>query len=233
MSGPHVRARRRRTTAVLGLCLSLLVCCGGDEHPGAAEQVRASLVRLSDLPRDRDWKVDDGKGDAGTKGLDKAIDTCERRHDPTVKVAEAEQDADTFTSGDFITVSSSGWVVRDAAKRDEFFDSLDEQFVCVGRALSTYLKSQPMGGVDVEVMRPYSLAVEVDSDRSAERTMELRVKQPGSHGARGRLFFDVVAIEQDELLAGYTFLHTGELSLEQELHVVEKAVARVREQQAE
>lgn len=232
MSLLRTRLRPRTTVAVLGVSLSLSVACGhGSATGGDARLVKASLVRLHDLPPDQKWKVDNEEDDPDDKAFARAIDSCERRYDPTHEAAVAEQDADTFTNDDGVSISSTGQVVRDRTKRAKFFDSLDDQFACFGRALASFLEKQPMEGIAVAVNPPYPLDVRTDADRSAERTIELQVRTAGRHAMRMTVYLDAVAVEQGELLAGYLFIHTGSLSIEEETDVIGKALARVRDQQ--
>ena len=231
MSGDPNRRRWRPGAAALVLCLAPLAACGGEAAPEPADLVKASLLRLSDLPRDQEWEVTDDETDPGLEAFDKELDACERRHDPTADSAESEQESDTFTAGDLDSVSSTGWVVRDAAKRDAFFDSLDAQFVCVGRALSRYLRGQFPDPVEVEVARPYELDAETTADRTSGRALQVGVAYPGAEVARLTIFIDVLAVEEGELLAGYLFFHTGGITLEEEADAVGRALDRVRDQQ--
>lgn len=212
------------------LWLAGLAACGGDSEPEPADLVEASLLRVSDLPQDQEWAVTDEETDPGLDAFDDDADACERRHDPTADSAEAEQESDTFTGGELDSVSSTGWVVRDEAKRDAFFDSLDDQFACVGRVLSKYLRSQLPAGVSVEVATPYELDVETTADRTAGRALQVGVAYPGEEVARLTVFIDVLAVEEGELLAGYLFFHAGGLTLEEEADAVDRAVDRVKDQ---
>ena len=226
-----LRRRVRPGAAGVVLCLTSLAACGGDSAPEPADLVEASLFRVSDLPQDQEWEVTDDETDPGLEAFDKDLDACERRHDPTAESAEAEQESNTFTGGDLDSVSSTGWVVRDATKRDAFFDSLDDQFVCVGRALSRYLRGEFPARVSVEVAPPYELDAETTADRTAGRALQVGVTYPGTEVARLTLFIDVLAVEEGELLAAYLFFHAGGITLEEETDAVGMALDRVRDQQ--
>ena len=221
--------RWRPGAAVLVLCLAPLAACGGDSGPEAADLVEASLLRASDLPQGQEWEVTDDETDAGLERLEDDLDACERRHDPTVESSEAEQESDTFASG-LDSVSSTGWVVRDAATREAFFDSLDDQFVCLGRALARYLRAVAGDGVIIEVGSPYALDVETAADRTAGRAIQVGVTYPGENLARVSWFVDAVAVEDGDLLAGYFFFHEGGITLEEETEAVSRALVRVDEE---
>ena len=223
------RSRLWAAAAACSLGLASLVACGGSA-PQPAELVRASLLRITDLPDSEEWTVQEDETDAGSKGLEKDLDACERRTDPTVGSTEAEKDSATYARGDTDTASSTGWVVRDAAKRDAFFDALDEQLECAGRVLSRYLRGMASPGQAIEVTAPYALDAESDADRTAGRAIQIGITT-GRNLARQTVFLDVVAVEEGELLAGYFFLHTGQLTLEQETDVVARCLARLDEAQ--
>lgn len=220
------RSRLWAATVACGLCLTSLLACGGS-GPKPAELVEASLLRAGDLPGSDEWVVENDDTDARVQ---KDLDACERRTDPTVDATEAQKDSDTYARGDSDTASSTGWVVRDAAKRDAFFDALDEQLKCAGRVLSRYLRSMTSPGQSIEVTAPYALDAETDADRTAGRAIQIGITS-GRNLARQTVFLDVVAVEEGELLAGYFFLHTGELTLEQETDVVARCLARLDEEQ--
>jgi hypothetical protein len=228
MSTPGFRTRLWSVALASGLCLAPLAACGGS-GPKPAELVEASLLRLTDLPDSDAWVVQEDETDPGQKELDKDLDECERRTDPTADVTEAQKDSDTYARGETDTASSSGWVVRDEAKRDAFFEALDEQLDCAGRALSAYLRSLT-GGQGVEVTAPYVLEAETGADRTAGRAIQIGIR-PGRNLARQTVFLDVVAVEEGELLAGYFFLHTGELTLEEETDVIARCLARLDQEQ--
>lgn len=212
------------------LCLVPLAACGRDSAPEPSDLVAASLLRASDMPPDQQWEVAKDQADPSLEEFQDELDACERRHDPTADSAEAERESDTFVSGDFDTVSSAGWLVRDVASRDAFFDSLDEQFSCLGRVLARYLRREAGAGVTVEVSPPYALDVETGADRTAGRAIQVGVTYPGDDLARVTVFIDAVAVEEDDLLAGYLFFHTGGITLEEQTEAVSRALARVAEE---
>jgi hypothetical protein len=225
MSRPSLLDGRRPSEALGVLALLFLVGCGGESPAGDTELVEASLVRESDLPGELPWKVAEDETDPQFERFDKDLDVCERRFDPTVQSTKAEQESDAFESGDLSTVSSTGWVVDDPEKRDAFFESLDDQFTCMSRALTRFLRREFATGISIEVAEPYELDVDTDADRSAGRAIQIGVAVPG--GETLTIFLDVVAVEEGRLLAGYSFFHSGEITLEEEMDTVGTALARV------
>jgi hypothetical protein len=183
-------------------------------------------MRISDLPKPDEWQVDDSS-DEGPDDFQQDLDACERRYDPTLKSAEASTDSDTFTRGQLLMASSSGWVVRDQAKRDAFFDSIDEQLACAGRVLAKYLRGQ--SGLRIRVPAPYEVDAETTADRDAGWTLQIGISSGSGQADGGTLFIDLVAVEQGELLAAYLFFHAGELTLEDQTRAASRGIDRVAE----
>lgn len=226
MSRSSVTSGRAAVAAAVGLGLLLLASCGTGSQASDTDLVAASLLRQSDLPGDLSWTVAEEETDPQAERLDADLDDCERQHDPTVRSARAEQESDAFETGDLTSASSTGWVVEDPVTRDAFFDSLDEQFACMGRALTRFLRRAFPSGISIEVAQPYALDVESDADRGAGRAIQIGMSLAGSDDGL-TIFLDVIAVEEGPLLAAYAFLHQGEITQEDEMDTVAAALSRV------
>src|SRR3954447_24934503 len=198
----------------------LLASCGNDAAPRPSALVAASLIRSSDLPDSEDWKVDDST-DPETKKMDKDLDECDRKTNPTAKVGEAEKDSHTFSSGDEGSAQSTGVVVHSAALRKAFVKSIGDQLRCAGSVLSTFMQQQALPGQSVEVGAPYRLDVKTNADRTAGWSIQLGISAD-KNSPRQTAYVDFIVVEQGELLAGYFFFHAGDLTLKEEAAVVRR-----------
>jgi hypothetical protein len=217
---------------ILRLCAALvavlLTSCGSDAAPRSSELVAASLLRLSDLPDSEDWKIDDST-DPESEKMDKDLDECDRKTNPTAGIGTREKDSHTFSRSDLNSAQSTGSVVRSQAKRDAFFHSIGDQLTCAGSVLSAFMQKNLLPGQSVEVGAPYRLDVENKADRTAGWSIQIGIAADATT-PRQTLYVDFIVVEQGELLAGYFFFHTGDLTLKEEALVVGKCLDRVKKE---
>jgi hypothetical protein len=208
----------RRAGVVL---LLLLVGCGGNE-PTDVQRVEAALLQLSDFPADEGWEIEPTVTDDPVQAdLDSALDKCEQELDPTVETRLVDRDSDSFVRGEFIQAGSNASVVVDGNVRDELFDALEPLVGCFGTALEEFLIAQT--GADlVQVSDPYSLEVSTGAERTEGHAIQLRVGPE-------TIFVDVVTIEQGPTLMYASFLHQGELTVDDEAEILAPAVERLTE----
>jgi hypothetical protein len=210
-----------RVRALLPLCLLLAAAGCGSGDPTDQERLDAALLRLSDFPPDQGWAVDPpATDDPAQADLDAAVDRCEEQHDPTADAESAERDSDNFARGEFILAGSSASVVSDADARDALFEALDPLLDCFGAALLEALGREY--GEGARVSPPYALEVTTAAERTEGRAIQLGL-DPVS------LFIDVVAVEQGSTLLYGTFLHQGELTVQDEQDILASAVERMKE----
>jgi hypothetical protein len=209
----------RHAGAVL---LLVLVGCGSSE-PTDEQRVEAALLRLSDLPADDGWEIEPTVTDDPVQAdLDSALDECEQELDPTVETRSAERDSDSFVRGEFLQAGSNASVVVDGNVRDELFDALEPLVDCFGTALEEFLIAQTGGDLPVQVSDPYSLDVSTAAERTEGHAIQLRV-DPDT------IFIDVVTIEQGPTLMYASFVHQGELTVDDEAEILAPAVERLKE----
>jgi hypothetical protein len=209
-----------RTASVM--LLLVLVACGGSE-PTDEQRVEAALLRLSDFPADEGWETQPtATPDPAEADLEAALEECEERLDPTVETRSANRDSDTFVRGDALQVGANASVVDDADLRDELFDALEPLVDCVGTALEEFLLAQSGGDLPVQVSDSYSLDVSTAAERTQAHAIQLRV-DPNT------IFIDIVTIEQGPTLMYASFLHQGELTVDDEEQIIAPAVERLKE----
>jgi hypothetical protein len=201
--------------------LLVLVGCGGNE-PTDEQRVEAALLQLSDFPADEGWEIEPTVTDDPVQAdLDSALDKCEQELDPTVETRLFDRDSDSFVRGEFIQAGSNASVVVDGNVRDALFDALEPLVDCFGTALEEFLIAQT--GADlVQVSDPYSLDVSTGAERTEGHAIQLTVGQD-------TIFIDVVTIEHGPTLMYASFLHQGELTVDDEGEILAPAVERLTE----
>jgi hypothetical protein len=214
----------------VGMVLLLVLAGCGSTGPTDQERVEAALLRLSDFPPDEGWMVEPGATDDPAQAdFEAAVDECEQELDPTIESRSADRDSDSFVRGQwrsadvtFVQVGSSAAVVFDEAVREELFEALESMVDCFATALQDALIAQAGPELAVTVSDPYSLDVSTEAERTEGHAIQLDF-EPDT------VFVDVVAIEEGPTLLYGSFVHTGNLTLEDEGEILAPAVERLKE----